>query len=66
MPCPEGLDVRGIALAHRAVDPKLLAVLVEPSPHDIAGVGAIAPGKIGGTAMAVSAGRNASWFAAIT
>src|SRR5262245_17091184 len=59
MPCPERLDVRGIALAHRAVDSKLLAMLVQPFPHDIAGVGAIAPCKVGGTAVAISPGRYA-------
>src|SRR6266446_252178 len=66
MPCPEGLDVRGIALAHRAVDSKLLAMLVEPFPHGVAGVGAIAACKIGGTAVAKSAGRYAAAVERIT
>src|SRR5882672_9017935 len=66
MPSPEGLDVRGIALAHRAVDSKLLAMLVEPFPHGIAGVGAIAASKIGGTAVAKSAGRYAAAVERIT
>ena len=60
MPSPERLDVRGIALTHRAVDSKLLAMLVEPSPHSIAGVGAIAARKIGCTAVAISSGRYAA------
>src|SRR5467141_772300 len=66
MPSPEGLDVRRIALAHRAVDSKLLAMLVEPFPHGIAGVGAIASCKIGRTAMAKSAGRYAAAVERIT
>src|SRR6266446_5171304 len=66
MPSPEGLDVRRIALAHRAVDSKLLAMLVEPFPHGIAGVGAIAAGKIGRTAVAISAGRYAAAVERIT
>src|SRR6266478_3909817 len=66
MPCPEGLDVRRIALAHRAVDSKLLAMLVEPFPHGIAGVGAIAAGKIGRTTVAVSAGCDAAAVERIT
>src|SRR5258706_9251994 len=66
MPSPEGLDVRRIALAHRAVDSKLLAMLVEPFPHCIAGVGAIAACKVGRTAVAISAGRYAASVERIT
>jgi hypothetical protein len=56
MPCPEGLDVRGIAFAHRAADSKLPTMLIEPSPHHVAGVGAIAAREIGGTAVTISTG----------
>jgi hypothetical protein len=59
MPCPEGLHVRGIVLAHRAVNAKLPTMLVQPFPNCVAGIGAIAPGKIGGTAVAKSPSRSA-------